>query len=72
MSRYWVTNGPIMIAVPNQTVPKVELSNVLEGACLCGGELDRAAFREPDGSRRWVAFGYRCNSCGTLYTEPIE
>ncbi len=69
---YWVTKGPIQVAVPGRDVPKAELTTVLEGRCMCGGDLDRAAFRDRGTTtRQWRAFGYRCFSCGTIYTEPV-
>jgi len=67
---YWNARQAVRIAVPEGKVPAASLSVVLQGRCMCGGDLDRVAFRDRGlVSRPWVAFGYRCFSCETIYVD---
>jgi hypothetical protein len=67
---YWVARGKIRVALPGPQVPTGSLHDVLEGKCMCGGDLDRVAFRDRGlVTRPWTAFGYRCYSCETVYMD---
>ena len=67
---YWIAKGKVRVAVPHEHLPSAELSNILTGRCMCGGDLDRVAFRDSGlANRPWQAFGYRCYSCETIYVD---
>ncbi len=67
---YWVAREKVRVAVPGPQVPKGSLGDVLAGRCMCGGDLDRIAFRDRGLlTRPWRAFGYRCFSCETVFVD---
>ena len=71
--RYWTAIGKIRVMVPETVLPRTSLNDVLAGQCMCGGYLERIAFRySVDEGRPWVPFGYRCSACKTLYVDEKE
>jgi len=70
---WWNAFGKVRRAIPLDPLTKSELAVVLRGDCLCGGVLERAAYRLPiEQGRNWQAFGYRCAACHTVYMDDQQ